>query len=211
MAALLLLLTGSGELWGNPEYLDGEFWTDEDPIIHEGDPAVETRLLMEGRYVFSGMLYGYDFRYVPSDRTRAVEEEFTLLPVAQIPWGDRALRVVSTRRRGDGAVVARLRYDLEEFQVARYSAWRRSTADSSVGRGEAPLLSGYDGKIAAIEAAVREAIRSHMRDETFNKPRIITGRALLEAPPRVFVVSGSYLAEVELFLLIDEVIHYTAY
>ncbi|MFW6328849.1 MAG: hypothetical protein ACOC28_02035 [Alkalispirochaetaceae bacterium] len=209
---ILLVLVFSGPpAEAESVYLDGEFWTDEDRIIHEGDPGVETRLLMEGRYVFSGMLYGYDFRYVPSDRTREVEQEFTLLPVARIPWGDPALRVVSTRRRRDGAFAARLRYDLAEFQQVRYQAWRRSTVETSSGRGEGELLDGFDGKIAAVEEAVREAVRSHMRDETFNKPRIITGRALLEEPPRVYVVSGCYVAEVNLMLLIDEVVHYTTY
>lgn len=198
-------------LFGYTEYLDGAFWTDEDRIIHEGDPEPERRLLMEGRYVFSGMLYGYDFRYVPSDRTRQVAEEFDLEPVAQIPWGDERLRVLSTRRRSDGAMVARLRYTMAPFQRARYEAWRSNLLEPSTGAGEGPLMEGMEGKFAAIEAAVKEGIREYARDKTFNKPRLITGTVLLEEPPSIGVRSGRYVAKVELFLIIDELVHYTAY
>ncbi|MFP4408452.1 MAG: hypothetical protein ACLFPW_08030 [Spirochaetaceae bacterium] len=201
-----------GTLFSDTEYLDGEFWTDEDRIIHaddEEDP--EVRVLMEGRHVFSGMLYGYDFRYVPSDRTRQVEEEFSLQPVARIPWGDQRLRVISTRRRPDDAFVARLRYDMAPFQRARYEAWRSNTLTPASGAGTADLLRGFDGKISSIEEAVKQAIRNHVRGKTFNKPRVITGRVLLREPPRIGVASGEYVARVETFLIIDEVVHYTAY
>ena len=209
---LLLSFSAPGVLFGYTEYLDGEFWTDEDRIIHADDEeSAEVRVLMEGRYVFSGMLYGYDFRYVPSDRTRQVEEEFNLQPVAQIPWGDERLRVISTRRSSDGAFVARLRYDMAPFQLARYEAWRSNILPPAFGAGSANLLRGFDGKISAIEEAVKQAIRSHMRGKTFNKPRTITGRVLLQEPPEVGVASGEYVAKVETFLIIDEVVHYTAY
>ena len=209
--ALLPLCLMATPLSALTEYLDGEFWTDEDRIIHEGEAQAELRLLREGRYVFSGMLYGYDFRYVPSDRTRQVEEEFTLEPVAEIPWGDPQLRVVGTRRRSDGAFVARMRYDMAPFQNRRYEAWRRNTRISAAGKGAAPLLEGLDGKIRAIEEGVKQAVRGYMRTKTFNKPRLITGRVLLEEPPRVFVSSGEYVATVELFLLLEDVEHYAAY
>lgn len=198
--------------FGYTEYLDGEFWTDEDRIIHAADAEeAELRVLMEGRYVFSGMLYGYDFRYVPSDRTRQVAEEFALTPVAQIPWGDPRLRVISTRRRSDDAFVVRLRYDMAPFQRARYEAWRSNTLTPASGLGRADLMEGLQGKIDAIEAAIKEAIRDHMRGRTFNKPRVITGRVLLEKPPRVGVASGEYVARADTFLVIDAVEHYSAY
>ena len=210
MAVLFLLLPGY--LFSYTEYLDGEFWTDEDRIIHADDEeAAEVRVLMEGRYVFSGMLYGYDFRYVPSDRTRQVEEEFNLQPVAQIPWGDERLRVTSTRRRSDGAFVARMQYDMAPFQRARYEAWRSNVLTPASGAGTADLLRGFDGKISSIEEAVKQAIRNHMRGKTFNKPRVISGRILLQEPPQIGVASGEYVARVETFLIIDEVVHYTAY
>lgn len=208
---LILLFLPVG-VFGYTEYLDGEFWTDEDRIIHAGDAEeAEVRVLMEGRYVFSGMLYGYDFRYVPSDRTRQVAEEFELLPVARIPWGDPRLRVVSTRRRSDGAFTVRLRYDMAEFQRARYRAWRSNNLTPASGVGRADLMEGFEGKIGAIEEGVKEAIRGYMRGKTFNKPHVITGRVLLEKPPRVGVASGEYVAAVDTFLMIDRVRHYTTY
>ena len=209
--SLLVLLLPSPQLFANTEYLDGEFWTDRDRIIHQEGVEPEARVLMEGRYVFSGMLYGFDFRYVPSDRTRQVEEEFSLEPVAQIPWGDPSLRVVSTRRRGDGAFVARLRYDMAPFQRSRYEAWRSNVVDPAAGEGRGELLSGLDGKMSAIEEAVKSAIRFRARQRTYNKPRLVKGRVLLEEPPRVFVKSGTYVAQVEIFLILDEMQHYTAY
>ena len=166
---------------------------------------------MEGRYVFSGMLYGFDFRYVPSDRTRQVAEEFNLQPPAQIPWGDPALRVVSTRRRSDGAMVARLRYEMAEFQRARYEAWRSNILEPIAGRGSGDLLDGYEGKIQAIESALKEAIRDYARGITFNKPRLLTGRLLLREPPRVYADSGEYLATVKAFLSLEEIVQYAAY
>lgn len=212
LLVLLLFLLLPVAAFGYTEYLDGEFWTDEDRIIHADDAEeAEIRVLMEGRYVFSGMLYGYDFRYVPSDRTRQVAEEFELTPVARIPWGDPRLRVVSTRRREDGALAVRLRYDMADFQRARYDAWRSNNLTPATGVGRADLLNGFEGKLRAIEEGAKEAIRDHMRGKTFNKPHVITGRLLLEGPPRVGVASGEYVAVVETFLIIDEVVHYTAY
>ncbi len=205
-----LLLNPPGVSASSAEYLEGEFWVELEPFVSaEGDEyplSRETalrRLLEEARYSFSGMVYGFTFEYVPSDRSRQVEERFVLRPLAEIPWGDRALKVRETRVQ-DTRLYARIRYDLAEFQVLRLAGWDSNTIPVDRGEGRKNLFLGYREKLRAVEDAVRNGILGHLRARHFNRPREAKGDVLLTAVPRVSIREGAYEAVVGIRLVVRD-------
>ena len=77
-------------------------WIELEPVVRI-DPAnyplpldvAEKDVLEVGRVLVSGMIYGWTFTYIPSDKARQVSETFTLMPVAQVAWGNPRLRVTA--------------------------------------------------------------------------------------------------------------------
>ena len=84
VAAAALFITFPADVRAYPTNTDviaAEFWTELDPAVdlEQGgvisqDEAIR-RTLEEARIVVSGMIYGFEVRYVPSDRARQVEEK----------------------------------------------------------------------------------------------------------------------------------------
>ena len=89
--------------------------------------AAEKKLLEEGRVLFSGMIYGWTFTYIPGDKARQVQESFVLTPVAEIPWGSPRLAVRETEV-ADAKLWARMSYALNEDESRRRAAWESNTA-----------------------------------------------------------------------------------
>jgi hypothetical protein len=211
----LVCLACAAALSADEIILNEEFWADLQPIIPQGEQSVSAdtalkRILEEGRYVFSGMIFGFSFSYTPLDRGRNIQEEFTLEPVFQIPWGDPNLFVHATRREG-ARVYARLRYRLHEFQENWYEGTLSNTISSSAGAGDAPLFAGYQEKISAIRNSVKNAVREYARGRIDNKPLKVTGTVFLDGAPRIEISSGAFHAVSFVRLKIDEVVTYGAY
>ncbi len=176
-------------LWCELEPLD---WQGEGPL---GGEQAARRLLEEARQVFSAMIYGYRFFYVPADAARGVAEQFRLDPIGEIAWGDPRLQILQTEER-EARLYARLDYRLDAAQLARRSAWASNTIPQASGSGEGSVFRGPAEKRAALQAALREAVRNHLRPRLFNKPREVLGEILLWNEPRTIVRSGAYLTTV---------------
>ena len=82
---LLCLILSSGfqaSALDDEPLLAGEFWVELSPFVEteEEYPLPEDkayrRLLEEASFVFSGMIYGFDFTYTPFDKSRKVDEIF---------------------------------------------------------------------------------------------------------------------------------------
>lgn len=220
LAVVLLSLSMPGVV--DPEglyaqqVLDIEIAADLRPMYHESDEYPLSRetavrdLLEQARYTVSGMIYGFRFRYVPSDTARAVAEEFELDAVAEIPWGDPALFVRETRESGD-LLFATVRYELKEFQERRVTAWLSSRFRVSGGAGSAPIIGGNDARRVAVEQALRNAVRESARSITRDKPSEVRGRLVLAEPPRVYLQSGQYHATVRTRIEIQEITPYRSF
>jgi hypothetical protein len=200
-----------------PAYLTETFWVDlEPPVGREGEryPLDQERavrmLLEEARYVFGGMIYGFEFRYVPSDRRRGVSREFELTPIAEIRFGDPRLSVLSTRV-DDMRLIGRLEYRTADFQRSRLAGWMSAAVASVAAEGEEPYWMGHDARVPAIENAIRQAVRTRLRSVTDNKPREATGSVLLLEAPRIYVKSGAYRARVDVKIRVDEIRAYSVY
>jgi hypothetical protein len=186
------------------------------PLFPEGaelpltEDAAIRRALEEARYILGGMLYGFRFEYVPADRAREVEEQFSLDPVAQVPFGDEHLDVVDSSM-ADDELRAQVRYRLQDFQRARLRSWRSGAIAELATNGSADLWEGPEARRKAVENAIKQAVRSHLRSRTRNKPKRATGSVLFATEPRIYVDSGAYVAELRVKLRVKQVEPYSVF
>ena len=212
---LLLLLLGSTHIFSTTLSL-GEFWCELEPMFRDGEeyPLPEEtaikRVLEEARFVISAMLYGFRFVYTPYDSKRQIDELFTLDAIATIPWGDPSLIVTSSRVENKKLLV-NLRYRISEYQEPWLRSWESGVLATSSGMGEKPMYAGHTQRLAAIEDALREAVREYLRAIVYNKPREVRGTLVLKKKPVIRIESGNYLASVQIALQIDEIVPYTAF
>lgn len=196
--------------------LSSEFWVETAPLIEIEDDQIESPedqiriLLEEARYVFSGMIYGFSFRYVPLDVRREVEEEFDLEPLHEIVWGDPRLSVAESRRE-KGRRYALIRYWVSEEQSGWVRFWASNVHATAAAFGAGDFFDGRMAKFDAMEAAVLESVRAYLRPRELNKPKEISGRLIFAEAPYVIIDGGEYRAKVEVKLDIREVVPYTLY
>lgn len=199
---------------GPPRPYDGgitlEVWTTEDRIIHGEHSTPERRLLEEARYTLSGIIYGWDFEYTPGDSRREVSEYFDLAPLGEVPWGNPGLDVRDLQAR-QGTLYGQIDYTFSRVESAHREQWRSFATARSTGVGTGDLLQGTSGKIAAIEAALHQAVREYLRGRYPNRPREAVGSVALARPPRIRTVAGRYEARVAVFLDVKDVRDYLVF
>jgi hypothetical protein len=189
-------------------------WIELEPLLRIGPgpypipvDVAEKSLLEEGRLLVSGMIFGWDFSYIPSDKARRVEESFVLTPVATVPWGSPRLRVTETEVTNT-RLWARISYAMNEQESRRRASWDSNTAALSTGLGTAELQLGDTARTKSLERAIRDAIRRSLDTRYLNKPREITGNVVLWADPSMFVRSGTYTTTATIKLIVRDLIPY---
>jgi hypothetical protein len=213
--SLLFLFTAALQCRADaPDRLFVRPWTELEPLVRIGPgpypiplDVAEKTLLEQGRALVSGMIYGWDFSYTPSDRARRVEEVFVLTPFAQVPWGSPRLRVTETEVTA-ARLWARIAYTLDEQESRRRAAWDSNTAALSTGQGTADLQSGAEARAKALQSAIRDAIRRSLDTRYLNKPREITGEVVLWTDPMVLVRSGTYTVTATIKFLVRDFVPY---
>ncbi len=217
VGVLSLLVVGPLHAFpGDRDVLTAELWAELDPIPLPKEERTITqeiaisRTLEEARILISGMIYGYEVEYTPSDRVRQVPERLEVLPLGEIPPGDPSLRAMNVRMKNNRYYV-QIRYDLSEYQIRRLQAWNSNILDSASGRGIAPLQDGYRGKYEAINQGIKNALRGYLRKRVGNKPRLIKARVVLEAPPSISIDAGGYHCLVRIRINLGAVRPYSAY
>ena len=213
----IFLLFHLAAAWVRADSTDRLFirsWVELEPLLRVDDgpypiplATAEGKLLEEGRVLFSGMIYGWTFTYIPGDRARQVAESFELAPVAEIPWGSRRLLVRETEV-ADVKLWARISYTLDEDESRRRSAWESNTAGLSTGRGKASVMLGPGAKLASLKDAIRDAIRLSLDTRYLNKPRQITGQVVLWDDPQTIVRAGVYGTTAKVKLQVRELVPY---
>jgi hypothetical protein len=197
-------------------FFTGEFWVELEPVVRFEEIDTSSAedqlkaLLEEARFVFSAMLYGLEFRYVPLDLRRNVAEEFEIQLLAEIEWSDPRLSVVSSRYQ-NGRRYVHLRYAPNEEQSGWMRFWESNVHTVSSGYGEGNVFRGQEEKLEAIRNALKESIRGYLRPRENNKPREISGLAAFSSVPGVVIDSGIYRAKVDVKLDIRSVVPYKVY
>ena len=197
-----------------PDLLFIRPWVELEPVVRV-EPgaypipvdAAEKKVLEEGRVLFSGMIYGWTFTYLPGDKSRQVQESFDLLPVAQIPWGSPHLSVRETEV-DDTRLWVRMSYALNEDEALRRAGWDSNTAALATGQGKANVMLGPDAKMSALRDAIRDAIRRSLDTRYVNKPRKVSGEVVLWDDPQCIVRAGYYFTTATVKLMVRELVPY---
>ena len=161
-------------------------------------------------YLLGGMLSGWEFDYVPYDKTRRVSEFFEITEIEPfnpkvnrisyrdpVPMGDRLVCWVECERT--------------EVQKLSYERWQSITHPRITGHGSAPVEDGFKGIQEACSAAVKNAVREYWRTMVKNKPKEILGRVLLIQDPRIYIYEGQYVVDLDFFIETVKIISYSYY
>lgn len=170
---------------------------------------IKARVLEEARRAYSGMIWGFRFTYVPMDKTRNIEESFKMESAQEISTADPRLLPDAPIIEGTNAA-AYVDFRMNADETDRFRQWSGSLYPRSQGEGRVPARS-RNSRFAAIEDAVRSAVREYARGATLNKPREITGWCAFEQPADIRFQAGHYLARVKIRLKIEEIRHYEVF
>ncbi|WP_253677591.1 hypothetical protein [Treponema sp. OMZ 788] len=102
-------------------------------------------------------------------------------------------------------------YGIPESYAGHFNLWTKNAHKTIKGRGHGDRFDELQGVYDAYTEAVKNAVRQYARTFLKNKPKEIRGAVLIKSPPRLFVESGLFKAELELYIQIDEVIKYTVF
>ncbi|HNY16718.1 MAG TPA: hypothetical protein PKL75_04645 [Treponemataceae bacterium] len=184
--------------------------TEGTPAIAEssGPPAKDLREL--ARFVLGGMVYGWRFSYTPSDRTRRVDESFTLEPIAEIPDGDPRFSL-SGFDPAYPRVSTWAEFLLDDATARRNLYWKSVQFRSADGRGYGDRERESAGIRDAYSDAVRTAVRAYARKLEKNKPKEIRGEVLLKDNPRLFTEAGRFVADITVLVNLIEIVPYSTF
>jgi hypothetical protein len=196
--------------------LRAEFWVEVEPVAAPGeewplslDTAVR-RLLEEAAWVYSGLVWGYEFSYTPLDRVRALQERFELRSLGSIAAGDPALVPGGPTGLPD-QVRAWIDYRPDAASIQLMESYSREPWKAAQGIGRADRILGWPGRRAAYEDAAREAVRDLMRSLEPNKPRLVRGRLAFERVPSIALRGGMYTVQARIRVTVLEALPYTVY
>ena len=165
-------------------------------------------------FLIEGLVYGWKFTYVPSDKTRGVEEYFEVEPIQKLADG----------QKNDGGTIEYSSVWIEnnrfncwvdftrtDYQVQLYNLWASIQNPTIQGRGYGDLSKGFEGIKEAAQDALKNAVRDYYRNLIKNKPKEITGSVLLRKTPLLGIDSGRYVINLDFFLECGTIEEYTQF
>ncbi|GAB1433741.1 hypothetical protein MASR2M29_23740 [Spirochaetota bacterium] len=200
-----------------------------DPRYKPGLPDKEAaaQLLAEARWVFAGMIWGFDYVYTPSDKARGIAEFFEIKPRWTKNMAGNAIsrdasvaldiRPLSVSMQ-DAMLYAYLECSLGAEEASEQASWAFGTSHGQA-RGTAAYfrLNSEDplavvlARRKAIINASKEALRAILRDRTHNKPREVRGSFAFAAVPKVIVKNGEWLSTARILTREADIESYGAY
>ncbi len=197
-----------------------ELWVpfDEDPslgIAPEPDEAVwmpAVRALHQVTpFIFSGMIYGWEFSYTPSDKTRGIEEYFEVTPLGSVQLKDPRLTFHDSLLT-DTKIITQAEYERTAHMMKNREHWQSSTTAKVSGKGYGSVHEGTSGMQKAVEDAIKNAVRTWAQSYTKNKPKEIAGSIVLsDKTPLIGVKNGQYVADLDFFLYVVTINQYQFY
>lgn len=160
-------------------------------------------------YLLEGMVYGWDFVYVPSDKLRGVREYFEKNVIKPLDTGGRIVYKYPEIYDGKLRVWVEFNRTQEMLSYLRY--WEAAEHDKMHGSGRAPLKNGFDGIGEACDNALKNAVREYFRTKVKNKPKEIRGRVLIQRQPRITTGSGQYVVDLDFFVETIRIIPYSRF
>ena len=163
-------------------------------------------------FLLEGLVYGWNFTYTPSDKTRAVEEFFEITPVRtpSTSSGTTAFDIkYSSVWIENNRFNCWIDYTRTPHEVQTYNLWASIQNPTIQGRGYGDLSLGFEGIKLAAQDALKNAVRSYYRNTIKNKPKEITGRVLMRKTPLLGIDNGQYVINLDFFLECGTILEYT--
>ena len=202
-AELFYPVENEPDFYSAPDFGDGEGREKE---AENG----KRELFKEAQFLFSGMVYGFEFKYIPGDKRRSVDEVFEIVPIGMIKWGDPALKIRNARTEGNRNLI-QFSYYPDESMRSWIMYWSSGAFPMTGGKADGRFLKGFEAKEDAVKKGVKEAVRNYMRSRIHNKPQQIEGEFAFAAPPVYSYAGGIYTASVKVKLNITKVTGYGVY
>lgn len=159
-------------------------------------------------FFLAGMLSGWTFDFTPSDRARGVDEFFEFGEITPFDWSMNSIAYKDPLPE-DNRLLVWAYCDRTELQQLSYRRWSSINLPKVRGRGRSSVEKGFEGIREAVGNAIKDAVREYWRIYSKNKPKEITGRVLLIGVPRVYILEGQYVTDLEFFLETDRIVKYT--
>ena len=162
-------------------------------------------------FLLSGMIYGWEFEYTPSDKARNVEEFFSLTPIGEISEDDKNINFTDPAFL-DTRVYCWLEYFRSDEMVIYRQRWDGIQFPRVSGFGESGNVDIVEAIKEAVSEAAKNAIRNYAQNQTKNKPKVVMGKILLkDEDPNIKIMKGKYTAHLDFFLYVDKIIQYSQY
>ncbi len=160
--------------------------------------------------IINGMVYGWNFVYVPYDKARGVEEylEITEIVPAEVIRG--GIKYSSPWIENNN-LNAWVEYTRTDSQVQSYNLWASIQNPVIAGIGYGSVENGFEGIEEAARESLKAAIRNHYRKTIKNKPKEITGSVLIRKFPTLGIDSGRYVINLDFFLECGRIVEYSVY
>ena len=161
-------------------------------------------------FLISGMVYGWNFIYTPSDIQRGIEEYLEIeeiVPASSLAPG---ITYVSPWIQED-KFNCWCEYTRNKSQIQTYNLWSSIKNPVIQGVGYGDLKKGFPGLKDAAYDALKNAVREYYRAIIKNKPKEITGSVLIRDIPTIGISSGRYIFNLDFFLECGKIIEYSVY
>ena len=161
-------------------------------------------------FIISGMVYGWNFVYVPYDKARGVEEYLEVTEVVPSEVIKGGITYVSPWI-SDNNLNCWVEYSRTDSQVQNYQLWSSIQNPVIGGIGYASVEKGFEGIEEAAREALKDAIRNYYRKTIKNKPKEINGAVLVRDFPTLGISSGRYVINLDFFLECGKIVEYSVY
>lgn len=159
-------------------------------------------------FLLEGQLFGWEFSYTPSDKTRGVEEYFSFEPIARLESNDQRITYTDFVIE-ESRLSCWVEFQRTEDLMRRSNQWQSVVYPKISGKGSGAVSDGVAGIKNAYRQSVLHAVRAYAQKIEKNKPKEINGSVFLIDPIRLYIQSGDYIADIRLFLNIKTIIPYT--
>ena len=172
-------------------------------------PAKKIRELAP--FILSGMIYGWEFEYVPYDKARGVQEFFEFHPVNEL--NEDEIKSINYTKPWieDSVLNCWIEYRRTDNQIYSFKGWQSVLHPKIQGEGYAKLSDGFDGIQKACAEALKLAVRNYERKWIKSKPKEIAGRVLMREPPKIGIDAGRYKVSLDFFMETDRIVEYKTF
>lgn len=161
-------------------------------------------------FLMQGMLYGWDFDYMPYDKARGVQEYWSFTPKRDFDNNVNRLEYQSPIVKDDRLLVWAY-CERTPRQQLEYKRWESLDHPKVTATGEASVENGFEAIQESCSAAAKKAVREYWRTKIKNKPKEISGSILLVGEPRIYIKNGKYISNLDFLLETDKIVPYTYY